>query len=146
MAGSAEVEAVEVELARGLRCLDRAAQLAFYLEEHPPAHSGERERLRTVTRRVRAARDAVEAAGVKLPPLRPIEDRGDGLPPGPGDEPESLTIAELARLSGFHRNTIIRWIRLAGGPIAERFEKARKGGPPARYTPQEVAAIIAAGA
>lgn len=58
---------LEIEIVRALRCIDRAAMLASALETH--AEDSDKW-LQASVRRVKAIREALLAAGIRLPPLR----------------------------------------------------------------------------
>lgn len=142
------IDYLEAELARGLRCIDRAGMIAQHLREHPTPLQGEQasDRLREDVRRALTIRESIIAAGIELPALRKIGQREELLqtmdsPPIEGD----LNISQIAELAGVNRTTIMRWLQGMKGPIGEKYWKARRLGKPATFTLEEVQEIIRRG-
>ncbi|MGA2977542.1 MAG: hypothetical protein ABSF77_19730 [Spirochaetia bacterium] len=142
------IDYLEAELARGLRCIDRAGMIAQYLREHPTPLQGEQasDRLREDVRRALTIRESIMAAGIELPALRKIGQREELLqnvdsPPIEGD----LKISQIAKLAGVDRTTVMRWLQKMKGPIGEKYWRARGLGKPAVFTLKEAQEIIRGG-
>ncbi len=140
------LEAMEVELARVLRGIDRAAMLAQQLRGSAESASFARqERILEATERVLKVRQAVLASGVQLPPLRVLEDRAEEPCLLAPRERETWTVQEIAELAGVHRATVSRWLWAMAGPVGEKWRAVRAKGRPALFSGEEVDAILRAG-
>ena len=134
---------LDAELARGLFAIDRACVLAQALQGQSYASS---------IARALAARAAIQAAGIELPPLR---ERGHDFEDIQGRRREEaafllkadlpLTTREIADLAQVDRTSIVRWANRLGGTIWAKYRSARRQGEPVRFTAAEVRAILEKG-
>jgi hypothetical protein len=123
-----------------VRSVDRAGMIAKHLQEHPaPLYSAAaKKRLADDVRRALTIRESIMAAGIKLPPLRDVDRRGEL----PAIDPEHLSIAQIAIMGGLDRSTITRRLKRLNGSIAEKVVKARQSGVPVTFTTAEALQII----
>ena len=136
------LEIIEAELARVLRSIDRVCMLAYHLQDHPEQGDSrfEARRHNTVNRAI-AIREAIQKAGVQLPPLRSIEEReAQGQPREHG-----YSIPQIARLAGVDRTKVISWLRGLNGSIGEKVDEAVRTREPPIFTSQEAQTILRAG-
>lgn len=132
---------IDVELARALRCVDRAAMFARHLDDHlPEGNRGDTARLRQSIRRVQAIRKAIQAAGIHLPALWNIGEREEL--PDVVIKWEELTVPQIAELGAVDRSTVTRRLQKMQGPIAEKYWAARRSGKPAVFMLEEAQEIL----
>lgn len=133
---------LDVELARGLFAIDRAATIARALQGHTDNAN---------VARALAVREAIQGV-TKLPPLR---EHGENLEDAQERHRQeaaflleaglSLSTREMAALACVDRTTIMRRAHRLGGKIWGKYKSARYQGEPVRFSPAEVEAILQAG-
>ena len=133
---------LDVELARGLWCVDRAARIATALQGQGESASIDR------ALRVRKAIGAV----IELPALRLSDEDFENKLNRDQEEAafllksgHALTTREIASLARVDRTTVVRWALKLGGAIWTKYRRARKAGDPVRFSPSEVETILQAG-
>ena len=132
------LELMETELARALRSVDRACMLAVQIKEHPLAPEAQERSNRAVGRAL-AIREAITRAGVKLPPLRLIEQREKSEAHSHAD---GYSIPRIARMSGLDSEAVVRRLRRQGGKIRKKLEEALRSQEPAVFTREEANAVL----
>ena len=132
------LELIETELARALRAVDRACMLAVHLKEHPLAEEFQ-ERSSKAVGRALAIREAITEAGVRLPPLRLIEQREKAEAHTHAD---TYSIPRIARLSGLDREAVERKLRRQGGKIRRKLDEALRSQEPAVFTREEANRVL----
>ena len=132
------LELIETDLARALRMVDRACMLAQHLTEHPLADEFQ-ERSNRAIERALAIREAISHAGVRLPPLRLIEQREKSEAHSHAD---SYSIPRIAQLAGLDRDAVVRRLRKQGGKIKRKLEEALQSQEPAVFTREEANTVL----
>ncbi len=134
---------IDVELARALRGLDRACMIAKNLLENKESiPEQDRKRALKCIKRALAIRSALEAAGIKLPELRRIEDRDEEFILM---DPKTWTVGEIAKAVRVNRTTVARWLQVMGGPIGAKYAEARQRGKRVVFSLEDVEKILGVG-
>ncbi len=114
--------------------------LACVLQEHSEhvESKSELHRDKMISRAI-AIREAIQKAGIQLPPLRSIEEREEACLRSPG-----YSVPQIVWLSGADSTTVNKWLGRPSGPMRKKQEAVRFQ-EPAVFTQEEMQTLLRAG-